>query len=155
VRHNCREVEFTLFRAAESGTNRAMLHDFNRSLRREVRRAEWLARSPQAFARRLLSARFLERRLRVILMLQLAEGVDRGVADALVARLRRAAEVRWVSEIGAGDEVLLMLDCASRDALADCTETLLVANPTVRRYESFLIKRELRFAPFARLGSQV
>ena len=56
-------------------------------------------------------------------------------------------------EISGTHDVLLMLDCSGMDEFVDRAETLLAANSTVRRYESFCVKRELKFAPFVRLGS--
>ena len=154
-----------------------MLDKFDRTLLDEVQRdcdrtadqlALRVALSPSAIARRLrrlradgwidrtialLSARIIERRLRAVVLLQLAEHANRLAKDGLIARLRAADEVQWVYEITGTHDVLLMLDCSGMDEFVDRAETLLAANSTVRRYESFFVKRELKFAPFVRLGS--
>ncbi|MCW3797991.1 Lrp/AsnC family transcriptional regulator [Sphingomonas sp. BN140010] len=154
-----------------------MLDEFDRTLLDEVQRddgrtadqlAARVALSPSAIARRLrrlraegwiertialLSTRLIERRLRAVVLLQLGEHANRLAKDALLARLRSAEEVQWAYEISGSHDVLLMLDCAGMDEFVERAETLLAADATVRRYESFFVKRELKFAPFVRLAS--
>ena len=101
----------------------------------------------------LLSGGLVERRLRALVLLQLDPTVDRATSRALIVRLRGADVVQWAIEAGGSREVLLMLDCAGADEFAERTETLLGANATVRRYQCFLVGRELKFVPLARLGS--
>ena len=38
------------------------------------------------------------------------------------------------------------------DEFTDVAESVLVSDPTVRRYETSFVKRELKFAPFVDLG---
>jgi len=140
-----------------------MMRVFHHTVRQEVRQKA--GRLPLALARRLrqpaarwidrtialLPAPIIERRLRAVVLLEVAEQADRTARDALLARLRGAAEVQWVSEISGSRDMLLMLDCASLDDYAERTDHLLATG--VRRYQSFLVKRELRLRPFTRPGS--
>jgi hypothetical protein len=101
----------------------------------------------------LLTAGLVERRLRALVLVEVDHGADRFTRQALVARLRRADGVQWVQDSGLTKDVLLMLDCAGPSTLAERMEALLAANPTVRRFESFTVGRELRFTPLARLAA--
>ncbi len=154
-----------------------MLDEFDRDLLHAVQRddsrtadqlAEFVALSASAIARRLrrlraegwiertialLSTRIIERRLRAVVLLQLAEHANRTAKDALLARLRQAEEVQWAYEISGTHDLLLMLDCAGMDEFVNRAEELLASDSAVRRYESFFVKRELKFAPFVRLTS--
>ncbi|WP_114227262.1 MULTISPECIES: Lrp/AsnC family transcriptional regulator [Sphingomonas] len=152
-----------------------MLDEFDLALLEEIQRddgrtadqlAERIALSPSAIARRLrrlrgegwvrrtvalLASRLTERRLRAIVMVQLAEHADQARKAALLDRLTAAAEVQFVYEIAGSHDLLLLLDCADMDEFVGRAEALLAIDATVRRYESLFVKREIKFAPFVRL----
>jgi Lrp/AsnC family leucine-responsive transcriptional regulator len=153
-----------------------MLDEFDRALLNAVqqddsRTAEQLAKqvalSPSAIARRmrrlrgegwiartiaLLAPRLLEQRLRAVVLVQLNEHADQAGKQALLKRLGACDEVQFAYEISGGYDLLALLDCTSMDAFVDLAERLFAADSTVRRYESAFVKRELKFAPFVRLG---
>jgi len=158
------------------GTMPAMLDRFDLALLNAVQRddsrtADALARdvplSPSAIARRLrrlrsegwiartialLGARLTDKRLRAIVLLQLSEHADRQGKAALERRLLDCDEVQWCHEIAGPHDFLIFFDCASMAEFNTCAEDLLASSPTVRRYESHFVKREVKFAPFVELG---
>jgi Lrp/AsnC family leucine-responsive transcriptional regulator len=153
-----------------------MLDEFDRALLNAVQQddsrtadqlAEQIALSPSAIARRmrrlrgegwiartiaLLAPRLLEQRLRAVVLVQLNEHADQAGKQALLKRLGACDEVQFAYEISGGYDLLALLDCTSMDAFVDLAERLFAADSTVRRYESAFVKRELKFAPFVRLG---
>jgi Lrp/AsnC family leucine-responsive transcriptional regulator len=153
-----------------------MLDEFDRALLNAVQQddsrtadqlAEQVALSPSAIARRmrrlrgegwiartiaLLAPRLLEQRLRAVVLVQLNEHADQAGKQALLKRLGACDEVQFAYEISGGYDLLALLDCTSMDAFVDLAERLFAADSTVRRYESAFVKRELKFAPFVRLG---
>jgi Lrp/AsnC family leucine-responsive transcriptional regulator len=153
-----------------------MLDEFDRALLNAVQQddsrtadqlAEQVALSPSAIARRmrrlrgegwiartiaLLAPRLLEQRLRAVVLVQLNEHADQAGKQALLKRLGACDEVQFAYEISGGYDLLALLDCTSMDAFVDLAEQLFAADSTVRRYESAFVKRELKFAPFVRLG---
>ena len=153
-----------------------MLDKFDHALLNEVQRddsltadvlAERVALSPSAIARRLrrlrgeqwiartialLGPRLLNVRLRALVLVQLTEHADRAGKQALLDRLDAAETVQWVLEISGEHDLALLLDCSGMDAFVAEAETLLAADPAVRRYETSFVKRSWKFAPFVRLG---
>jgi Lrp/AsnC family leucine-responsive transcriptional regulator len=153
-----------------------MLDEFDRALLNAVQQddsrtadqlAEQVALSPSAIARRmrrlrgegwiartiaLLAPRLLEQRLRAVVLVQLNEHADQAGKQALLKRLGACGEVQFAYEISGGYDLFALLDCTSMDAFVDLAERLFAADSTVRRYESAFVKRELKFAPFVRLG---
>ncbi|URD59976.1 Lrp/AsnC family transcriptional regulator [Sphingomonas sp. KRR8] len=164
--------------APEFGTNGRMLDEFDLALLEEVQHddgrtadqlAERVALSPSAIARRLrrlrgegwvrrtvalLSPRLTERRLRALVLVQLAEHADQARKAALLRRLDGAPEVQFAYEIAGSHDLVLLLDCADMDDFVATAEGLLAVDSTVRRYESLFVKRELKFAPFVRLSGR-
>lgn len=135
------------------------------------RTAESLAKevplSPSAIARRLrrlrgegviartialLSPKVTERRLRAIVLLELADHADLKGKAALEKRLAAADEVQFCYEIAGPHDFVLLFDCASMADFNASADALLAASPTVRRYETHFVKREVKFAPFVKLG---
>ena len=153
-----------------------MLDDFDRLLLDQVQRddsrtadelAEVVALSPSAIARRLrrlrgegwiartialLAPKLTEQRLRAVVLVQLSEHADRAGKDALLHRLHEAPEVQFAYEISGSYDLLALLSCTSMDAFVDQAEALFACDATVRRYETSFVKKELKFAPFVRLG---
>lgn len=153
-----------------------MLDRFDLSLLNAVQRddsqtAEQLARgvplSPSAIARRLrrlrrdgwisrtialLPRRLTDRRLRAIVLLQLGEHADQRGKAALLKRIEAAPQVQFCYELAGAYDLLLLFDCAHMSEFNEVAEAVLVADATVRRYETYFVKREAKFAPFVELG---
>lgn len=113
---------------------------------RRLRADGWIARTIA-----LLCPRLTERRLRALVFIELAEHADLKGKNALEERLRAAGEVQFCYETTGDCDLLALIDCASMsdfNALCDC---VLTADPTVRRYETSFVKRDVKFAPFVQL----
>ena len=123
--------------------------------------------SPSAIARRLrrlrgqgfiartialLSPRLTERRLRAIVLLQLSEHADLKGKTALEKRLLGSPQVQFCYEIAGPHDILALFDCESMAEFNAVADELLASSPTVRRYETHFVKREVKFAPFVELG---
>ena len=129
--------------------------------------AERVPLSPSAIARRLrrlreegwidrtialLSTRLTERRLRALVFIELAEHADLRGKTALQQRLRSADEVQFCYETTGDCDLLALIDCASMSDFNALCDSVLTADPTVRRYETSFVKREVKFAPFVQLS---
>ena len=130
--------------------------------------AERVALSPSAIARRLrrlrgegwiartialLSERLTERRLRALLFIELAEHADLKGKAALECRLRSVGAVQFCYETTGECDLLVLVDCPSMAEFNAFCDEVLVTDPTVRRYETSFVKREVKFAPFVELKS--
>jgi Lrp/AsnC family leucine-responsive transcriptional regulator len=130
--------------------------------------AERVALSPSAIARRLrrlraegvvartialLSAKFTDRRLRAIVMIQLAEHADLKGKAALEQRLDAAPQVQFLYEIAGPHDLIALFDCASMADFNAAADELLTSSTAVRRYETHFVKREVKFAPFVELNA--
>ena len=129
--------------------------------------ADEVALSPSAIARRLrrlraegviartialLSPRFTERRLRALVLIQLSEHADLKGKNALEKRLIGSPAVQFCYEIAGPHDIVALFDCESMSAFNEAADELLVSSPTVRRYETHFVKREIKFAPFVELS---
>jgi Lrp/AsnC family transcriptional regulator, leucine-responsive regulatory protein len=143
----------------------------NEVQRDDSRTAEQLAEhvplSPSAIARRLrrlrrdgaiartialLGSALVASRLRAIVWLQLNEHADQQGKAALVKRIEQTPEIQFCYELAGTWDLLLLFDCASMAEFNDLTERVLVADATVRRFETSFVKRGTKFAPFVELG---
>jgi DNA-binding Lrp family transcriptional regulator len=141
--------------------------------RDDARTAESLAKnvplSPSAIARRLrrlrsgawiertialLSTRLTEKRLRAIVLVQLAEHADLESKATLERRLLDASEVQFLYEIAGPHDFVALIDCANMADFNACADELLASSAAVRRYETHFVKREVKFAPFVQLGDK-
>ena len=128
--------------------------------------AEAVALSPSAIARRLrrlradgviartialLSPKLTERRLRALVLIQLSEHADLKGKDALEKRLTNSPSVQFCYEIAGPHDFVALFDCSDMAAFNQAADELLVSSPTVRRYETHFVKREVKFAPFVEL----
>lgn len=113
---------------------------------RKLRSEGWIAQSIS-----LLSARLTNRRLRALVLAQLAEHADRLGKQALLDRIERTPQVQFCYEIAGTYDLVLLFDCIHMDEFTETAEAVLVADPTVRRYETSFVKRQLKFAPFVDL----
>jgi len=115
---------------------------------RRLRREGWIARTIALLAPRLTQAR-----LRALVMIQLAEHTDVKGKAVLEQRLSGCDAVQFCYEIAGPLDLVCLLDCASMDEFNVVTNDLLASSATVRRYETYFVKREVKFAPFVRLVS--
>ena len=113
---------------------------------RRLRREGWIARTIA-----LLGSTLVEQRLRAAVLLQLNEHADQRGKSALAERIRAAPQVQFCYELAGAYDLLLLFDCASMAEFNDIAERVLVADSTVRRYETSFVKREVKFAPFMQL----
>jgi Lrp/AsnC family leucine-responsive transcriptional regulator len=128
--------------------------------------AEDIALSPSAIARRLrrlrgegwiartialLAPRLTQDRLRAIVLIQLSEHADLAGKAALEKRLLSAAQVQFCYEIAGPHDLVALLDCTGMAEFNACADELLASSPTVHRYETHFVKREVKFAPFIEL----
>lgn len=154
-----------------------MLDQFDLALLNEVQRddartadalAESVPLSPSAIARRLrrlrsegfiaktialLPPRLTEKRLRAIVLVQLSEHADLKGKDALMERIQKAPHVQFSYELAGTWDLLLLFDCANMAEFNRVAEAVLIADATVRRFETSFVKREAKFAPFVELDS--
>ena len=129
--------------------------------------AAQVALSPSAIARRLrrlrstgvigrtialLAPGLTNRRLRAIVHVQLSEHADQRGKQALLDRIGRVSHVQFCYELAGVYDLLLLFDCAHMDEFTETAEAVLVADPTVRRYETSFVKREVKFEPFVELS---
>jgi DNA-binding Lrp family transcriptional regulator len=113
---------------------------------RRLRADGWIERTVA-----LLSPRMTEHRLRALVFIELAEHADLKGKAALERRLRETSQVQFACETTGAYDLLALVDCASMAEFNSLTDSVLVADPTVRRYETSFVKRQLTFAPFVEL----
>lgn len=113
---------------------------------RRLRREGWIRRTIA-----LVSGRLTERRLRALVLLQLSEHADQRGKSALVNRIIDTPQVQFCYELAGVYDLMLIFDCADMAEFNEIAEAVLVADSTVRRYETSFIKHELKFAPFVDL----
>jgi Lrp/AsnC family leucine-responsive transcriptional regulator len=116
---------------------------------RRLRAAGWISRTIA-----LLSPRLTERRLRAMVAVQLGEHADQRGKSALLRRIDDAPQVQFCYELAGVYDLLLLFDCSDMAEFNHVVEAVLVADPTVRRYETSFVKRELKFAPFVQLAER-
>jgi len=131
--------------------------------------AEAIPLSPSAIARRLrrlradgiiartialLSPRLVDRRLRAIVLIQLSEHADLKGKDALEKRLLASPCVQFCYEIAGPHDLVALFDCSGMADFNNCADDILSASPTVRRYETHFVKREVKFAPIVELAAR-
>ena len=113
---------------------------------RRLRRDRWIDRTIA-----LLSPALTRKRLRAIVLVQLAEHADQSGKSALERRLLDAPDVQFCYEIAGPHDFVLLFDCASMADFNETAEALLASSSTVRRYETHFVKRGVKFAPFIQL----
>lgn len=113
---------------------------------RRLRSEGWISRTIA-----LLAERLTEHRLRALVFIELAEHADLKGKAALEARLRSEDHVQFCYETTGGCDLLALIDCASMAEFNAFCDAVLLADPTVRRYETSFVKREVKFAPFVEL----
>lgn len=113
---------------------------------RRLRADGWVARTIA-----LLSTRVNGQRLLAAVTVQLSEHADQQGKAALLERIASAPQVQFCYELAGAVDLLLLFNCASMSEFNEVAEAVLVADPTVRRYETSFVKREAKFAPFVDL----
>ena len=116
---------------------------------RRLRSEGWIGRTIA-----LLSRRLLERRLRAMVLVQLSEHADQSGKSALLKRIAAAPQVQFCYELAGAQDLLLLFDCSDMAEFNDVAEAVLVADATVRRYETSFVKREIKFEPFVQLTAR-
>jgi DNA-binding Lrp family transcriptional regulator len=114
---------------------------------RRLRSAGWISRTIA-----LLSRRLTDRRLRAAVLVQLSEHANQKGKTALLKRIGAAPQVQFCYELAGAHDLVLLFDCQNMAEFNQLAEAVLVADPTVRRYETSFVKRELKFAPFISLS---
>jgi Lrp/AsnC family transcriptional regulator, leucine-responsive regulatory protein len=115
---------------------------------RRLRGDGWIARTIA-----LLSPRLTKGRLRALVFIQLSEHADLQGKAALEKRLLAADEVQFCYEVAGPHDFVALFDCGTMAEFNDSAEALLASSPTVHRYQTHFVKREVKFAPFVELGS--
>lgn len=111
---------------------------------RRLRRDGWIARTIA-----LLGPRLTQNRLRAIVLIRFNDIPGR---IALEKRLQSEPLVSFCYEIAGPYDSVVFFDCANMAEFNALADELLVS-PTVERYETHFVKREVRFAPFVELKS--
>lgn len=114
---------------------------------RRLRSEGWIARTIA-----LLPPKLTSRRLRAIVSVQLSEHADRSGIQSLLDRIARTAQIQFCYEIAGSYDLLLLFDCAHMEEFTGIAEAVLTSHPTVHRYETSFVKREVKFAPFVELS---
>ena len=114
---------------------------------RRLRADGWIARTIA-----LLSPRLTRTRLRAVVLVQLSEHADLQGKGALEKMLLAAPAVQFCYEIAGPNDFLLLFDCAHMAEFNAVAEELLASTPTVHRYDTLFVKREVKFAPFVELA---
>jgi Lrp/AsnC family leucine-responsive transcriptional regulator len=113
---------------------------------RRLRSDGWIARTIALVAERLT-----EHRLRALVFIELADHADLKGKAALEERLRSEHQVQFCYETAGDCDLLALVDCVSMAEFNRFCDAVLVADPTVRRYETSFVKRQVKFAPFVEL----
>src|SRR6478672_4948945 len=101
---------------------------------RRLRADGWIARTIA-----LLSPRLMDQRLRALLFIELAEHADLKGKAALEQRLLADPKVQFCYETTGECDLLVLIDCASMVEFNALCDEVLVADPTVRRYQTSFV----------------
>lgn len=102
----------------------------------------------------ILSPDFFERRLRVLIHVQLRDHGDVPALRKLWSELAASSEVQSCFEVTGGFDLAVIVVTRDVAELNQITETLLVANAAVLRFEMSFIKREIKNVTSLRLGEE-
>jgi Lrp/AsnC family leucine-responsive transcriptional regulator len=116
---------------------------------RRLRNDGWISRTIA-----MLSPRLLENRLRALVFVQLSEHADQRGKTRLVRRIIDTSQVQFCYEVAGAFDLLLLFDCLNMVEFNELAEGVLVADSTVRRYETSFVKRNVKFAPFVQLSER-
>lgn len=113
---------------------------------RRLREQGWIGRTIA-----LLSPKLTQDRLRAIVLIQLSDHANLDGKASLERELLAADEVQFCYEIAGPNDLLALFDCAGMPEFNAAANRLLASTPTIHRYESHFVKREIKFAPFVEL----
>jgi DNA-binding Lrp family transcriptional regulator len=82
----------------------------------------------------------------------LDEHANHAAIDRLREGLMASEAVQWAYEISGASDIIALIDCPDMASFNQIAERIIVADPAVRRYETSFVKRDVKFAPFIRLG---
>lgn len=117
---------------------------------RQLRGDGWIARTIA-----LLSPKLTQRRLRALVLIQMADHGNHQAKAALEKDLAEAPQVQFTYEIAGPHDFVAFFDCADMAEFNNVANELLASSTAVRRYETHFVKREVKFAPFVELGEAV
>ena len=139
--------------------------------RDDSRTADQLARvvplSPSAIARRLrrlrtegwipktialLSPKLRQRRLQALVFVILSQHADAKAKRLLDERLAAEPAVPFCYDVTGPIDMIVLFDCADMAEFTSLADRLLLADPTVLRYDTHFVRRQTKFAPFVQLG---
>lgn len=110
---------------------------------RKLRREGWIERTIA-----LLSTRLTARRVRALVLIQLHDHASSDGLRRLRDHLGADEQVQWCAEISGGFDMAALVDFGDVQALNCWTDDRLAIDGMVRRYETSIVKRTIRFAPF-------
>ena len=110
---------------------------------RRLRSGGWIVRTIA-----LLSPKLTGRRLQAVVHVQLNEHADQAGKTALRNRLLAEPRVQFVYELAGTFDLLVLFDTVDMAEFNEVVEAVLVADATVRRYETSVVKQQVKFAPF-------
>jgi Lrp/AsnC family leucine-responsive transcriptional regulator len=116
---------------------------------RRLRSEGWIARTIA-----LLSPRLTKDRLRALVLIQLSEHADLAGKAALERRLLGCDAIQFCYEIAGPHDLVALFDCTSMADFNTCADEILASSPTVRRYETHFVKREVKFSPLVELAAR-
>lgn len=117
----------------------------SRRLRR-LRHQGWIERTIS-----LLGPRLLRSRIRALVLIQLDHHSPVLGFDRLRSLLSTDPAIQWCAEISGAFDLAMLVDHSGMEPFSEWADQLLARNPAVRRYETNVVKRTLRFAPFVTL----
>ena len=142
-----KEMQRDAMQTADSLANKVALSPSAIARRlRHLRRGGWIVRTIA-----LLSTRLTETRLRAIVSIVLSDHADLKGKAALQQRLLARDEVQWCYEITGACDIIALADCSDMAAFNALADAVIASDPTVRRYETSFVKREVKFVPFVGL----
>jgi Lrp/AsnC family transcriptional regulator, leucine-responsive regulatory protein len=114
----------------------------SRRLRR-LRSDGWIARSIA-----LLSEKLTRGRLQAVVFVQLDSHSDLRAKSGLEESLLQSDRVQLCYEIAGADDFIVLFDCHDMADFRTHAEDMLASDPRVRRYETHIVKRRVKFVPF-------
>jgi Lrp/AsnC family leucine-responsive transcriptional regulator len=89
-----------------------------------------------------------------LVFIELSDHADLAGKAELERRLHSVDQVQLCYETTGEWDLVAMFDCAGMAEFNSLCDAVLAPDPTVRRYETSFVKREVKFAPFVQLGAK-
>jgi DNA-binding Lrp family transcriptional regulator len=137
-------VQRDVVRTAESIAEEVALSPsaISRRLRR-LRSEGWIHRSVA-----LLSPRLTDGRLQALVFIKLDRRTNHEGRLTIEEKLALSEDVQFCCEISGPYDLLVLYDCKSMAHFMSDGEALIAADPAIAHYETYFIKRRVKFAPF-------